>query len=178
MDNLIAELDVKARLAGFAPFTHIPTPPDQLLAYWESDYACIGLWKTDCTDVQAFEISRINAEKLLDKYAREREMNGVVIDASIVLALPETHSLPSSIIRQAELDTRLVRKHVVWAVENIWQRTGRVTLLGLPEVIRPTTADNTDMYSSLTQEFLAEFEGTTPAALAKLHANQMENGYE
>ncbi|EFB3581100.1 hypothetical protein [Escherichia coli] len=178
MDELIEELNEKTRSAGFIKLPHFPPLPESIVAYWQSEYACIGLMRCDGVSQEEFESSRIEGEKVLDSIARRRERPGVTIDATLILALPGGQRFPSSTIRNAELDTRLVRKHVVWIEEDKWQRIGRITLLGLPCIANDIAYRGFTRVSQSTLEFLSEFEGMTPAALARKHTSGGEDGNE
>jgi hypothetical protein len=139
VDRLAGELAVRAEPIGFrevgcGPEDSGPEPP-RGTRVWASRYAILALCPVWDPAVGALdETTRLAMLWLAERLDIEEE-RGRLLDAYLVLALPEPPTGPLlAAARETELDPSTCRKHTIWPdADGSWAaRLDHVTVLDLP----------------------------------------------
>ena len=143
-DRLCGETDELGASVGFRRREIVPTPGEMKFPegaqLWRSSFATILLVPVSVAGDHALASARDAAAAWMREHLDDEEGRGNLLDGYVLLALPESPPLNSSVVGEIEQDPYTCRKHVLWPAGEggSWRpRLLCVTTLGLPEAVPP-----------------------------------------
>ncbi|RQW72537.1 hypothetical protein EBB56_00740 [Halomonas sp. YLB-10] len=137
MDSLIKEINKLAESVGFSQVGSghplYPNLPENAYAY-SSDYAWLVVWPVAETTDSALKLADQSAQNhFAESLPPQAGQTGSVIDAYVVLVLPDPPNPDMVEIRRARLKRSICRRAVVWYEEqsNSWNGLDSITVLGV-----------------------------------------------